>query len=70
MFEMVKYGTSKYGKVWVLGNLKYDGFEVCDIFNTNIDDEKYFEDKTTIKIKKFKISRNSKTGKIVFYLEF
>ena len=69
MFEIVKYGTSKFGNCWVLGHLHYQEFEIIDIFNTNIDDENYFKDKTNIKVKKFKISRN-KTGKIVFSLEF
>ena len=67
MLEIIKYGSNKYG-VWVIGNLKYDGFEVLDIFNTNIKDEEYFKDKTSIKPKKFKISRRN--NKIIFSLEF
>lgn len=70
MLEIIKFGTSQYGKVWVIGNLKYQGFEVIDLFNTNLTDESYFKDKTDVKPKKFKISRSSKTGKIIFTLEF
>ena len=70
MLEILKYGTSQYGKVWVIGNLKYQGFEVSDLFNTNISDESFFKDITDIKPKKFKISRSSNTGKINFTLEF
>lgn len=68
MLEIIKYGTSKYG-VWVLGHLKYQEFEVIDIFNTNIKDESYFKDKTSIKPKLFKISKNRK-HEVVFTLEF
>lgn len=69
MLEIVKYGTSKYGGCWVIGHLNYQEFEVLDIFNTNITDENFFKDKTTIKVKKFKISRN-RNKEIKFYLEF
>lgn len=68
MLEIIKYGTSKYG-VWVLGHLKYEGLEFVDIFNTNLKDESFFKDKTTIKPKLFKISR-SKNKNIIFSLEF
>lgn len=67
MLEIIKYGTSKFG-VWVIGSLKYEGFEVVDIFNTNLKDEDFFKDKTSIKPKKFKISRRN--NKIIFSLEF
>ena len=67
MLEIIKYGTSKYG-VWVIGSLQYEGFEVVDIFNTNLKDEDFFKDKTSIKPKKFKISRRN--NKIIFSLEF
>ena len=69
MLEIIKYGTSKYGRVWIVGNLKYQEFEVLDIFNTNLSDENVLKDKTSIKPKLFKISRN-KDGKILFNLEF
>lgn len=68
MLEIVKYGTSKYG-CWVIGHLKYQDLEIIDIFNTNIKDESYFADKTSIKPKKIKISKN-KNKQIVFSLEF
>lgn len=68
MLEIIKYGTSKYG-VWVVGNLKYDGFELLDIFNTNLKDENVLKDHTSVKIKKLKISKD-KNYKIHFYLEF
>lgn len=70
MLEIIKYGTSKFGDCWVIGNLKYEGFEVSDLFNTNIKDENFFKDKTTIKVKKIKVSRNSKSKLIRFTLEF
>lgn len=69
MLEIIKYGTSKYG-VWIIGHLKYDGMEIIDIFNTNLKDESVLKDKTNIKIKTFKITRNSKTKQIVFNVEF
>ena len=69
MFEIIKFGTSQYGKCWVIGSLKYEGFEILDLFNTNITDENFFKNKTTIKPKLFKITR-SKDKKIVFNLEF
>lgn len=69
MLEIIKYGSSKYG-CWVLGNLKLGDLEIRDIFNTNIDDESFFKDKTELKVKKVKISRNSKKHYHVFSLEF
>lgn len=69
MLEIIKYGTSQYGKVWVIGSLKYDVFEVLDLFNTNLTDESLLKDKTTVKVKKFKITRN-RDKKIIFNLEF
>lgn len=68
MLEIIKYGTSKYG-VWVIGNLEYQEFSILDIFNTNIKDENFFKDKTQVKVKKFKVSKN-KDKKIIFTLEF
>ena len=68
MLEVIKYGSNKYG-VWVIGHLKYDGFEFVDIFNTNLKDEEYFKDKTNVKPKLFRISRN-KNKQLVCYLEF
>lgn len=70
MLEIIKYGTSQYGRVWIIGNLKYQEIEILDLFNTNLTDENVLKDKTNIKPKKFKISRSSKTGKINFTLEF
>ena len=67
MLEIIKYGTSKRG-VWVIGTLQYQGLEVTDIFNTNLKDEEELKDKTSVKPKKFKISR--RFDKIVFSLEF
>jgi len=69
MLEILKYGTSKYGQCWVIGTVKYQGFELMDIFNTNISDENFFSDKTELKIKKFKISRD-RNKNIKFSLEF
>lgn len=69
MLEIIKYGTSQYGNVWIIGSLKYNEFEVLDLFNTNLKDESVLKDKTTIKPKKFKISKN-KNKQIVFTLEF
>lgn len=69
MLEIIKYGTSKYGRVWIIGCIKYQGFEVLDLFNTNLTDESVLKDKTNIKFKTFKISRN-RDGKILFNLEF
>lgn len=68
MLEVIKYGSSKYG-VWVIGHLKYDGLEFIDIFNTNLKDEEFFKDKTNVKPKMFKITRN-RNKQIVFNLEF
>lgn len=68
MLEIIKYGTSKYG-VWVVGHLKYEGLEFIDIFSTNLPNEDVLKDKTTIKPKLFKISRN-RQKQIVFELEF
>lgn len=69
MLEIIKYGSSKYG-CWVLGTLKVGDLEIKDIFNTNIDDEEFFKDKTSCKVKKVKISRNSNKKYHVLYLEF
>lgn len=69
MLEIIKYGTSQYGRVWIIGTLKYDVFEVLDIFNTNLTDESLLKDKTSVKVKKFRITRN-RDKKIVFNLEF
>lgn len=69
MLEIIKFGTSKYGKVWIIGCLKYQEIEVFDLFNTNLTDESTLKDKTNVKVKKFKISRN-RDGKILFNLEF
>lgn len=69
MLEIIKYGTSRYGQVWIVGHLKYDGLDFYDIFNTNLKDESVLKDKTTIKPKLFKISKN-KNKQIVFTLEF
>lgn len=68
MLEIIKYGTSKYG-VWIVGHLKYEGLDIIDIFNTNLKDEDVLKDKTNIKPKLFKISRN-RNKQIVFNLEF
>ena len=68
MLEIIKYGTSKYG-VWIVGHLKFEGLDILDIFNTNIKDENLLKDKTTIKPKLFKISRN-RNKNLVFNLEF
>lgn len=68
MLEVIKYGTSKYG-VWVIGNLKFQGIDIIDIFNTNIKDENYFKDNLSPIPKKIKISKN-KAKQIVFTLEF
>lgn len=68
MLEIIKYGTSKFG-CWVVGHLKYQEIEIIDIFNTNIKDESFFKDKTTIKPKLVKISKN-RNKQIVFSLEF
>ena len=69
MLEIIKYSTYKYGRVWIIGSLKYQGFEILDLFNTNLTDESVLNDKTNIKFKTFKISRN-RDGKILFNLEF
>ena len=68
MLEIIKYGTSKYG-VWIIGHLKFEGLEIVDIFNTNLKDEESLKDKTNIKPKLFKITRN-RNKQIVFNLEF
>ena len=68
MLEIIKVGTSKYGKVWVVGTAHYNGLDIIDIFNTNLTDEKILENQTEVKIKKFVISRN-KAGVIKFYLD-
>ena len=68
MLEIIKYGTSKYG-VWIVGHLKFEGLDIIDIFNTNIKDENILKDKTNIKPKLFKISRN-RNKQLVFNLEF
>ena len=68
MLEIIKYGTSKYG-VWIVGHLKFEGLDIIDIFNTNLKDENVLKDKTSIKPKLFKISRN-RNKNIVFNLEF
>ena len=68
MLEIIKYGTSKYG-VWVIGHLKYEGLDIIDIFNTNIKKEEELKDKTNLKPKLFKITRN-RNKQIVFNLEF
>ena len=68
MLEIIKYGTSKYG-VWIVGHLKYEGLDILDIFNTNLKDESSLKDKTNIKPKLFKITRN-RNKQIVFNLEF
>ena len=68
MLEIIKYGTSKYG-VWIIGHLKYEGFEIIDIFSTNLKDEEVLKDKTSIRPKLFKITRN-RNKNIVFNLEF
>ena len=68
MLEIIKYGTSQYG-VWVVGHLKYEGLDILDIFNTNIKDESDLKDKTSLKPKLFKITRN-RNKQLVFYLEF
>lgn len=68
MLEIIKYGTSKYG-VWIIGHLKYEGLDIIDIFNTNIKKEDDLKDKTNIKPKLFKISRN-RNKQLVFSLEF
>lgn len=68
MLEVIKYGSNKYG-VWVIGHLRYDGLEFIDIFNTNLKDESFFKDKTSVKVKLFKIQRN-KNHQLVCSLEF
>lgn len=68
MLEIIKYGTSKYG-VWIVGHLKYEGLDILDIFNTNLKDEESLKDKTNIKPKLFKITRN-RNKQLVFNLEF
>ena len=55
--------------LFFIGCIKYQGFEVLDLFNTNLTDESVLKDKTNIKFKTFKISRN-RDGKILFNLEF
>lgn len=69
MLEIIKYGTSKYGRCWVVGHVVFNGLEIIDIFNTNITDEDFFKNKTNIKVKKIKISKNQHK-QIVFSLEF
>ena len=69
MFEILKYGTTQNGKCWVIGNLNYQEFTINDIFSTNIKDENFFKDKTSLKIKRLKISKR-KDKTISFYLEF
>lgn len=68
MLEIIKYGSSKYG-VWVVGRLQYQEFEILDIFSTNIKEEEFFKDKTSIKPKKVKILKN-KNKQVIFSLEF
>lgn len=68
MLEIIKYGTSKYG-VWIVGHLKFEGLDIIDIFNTNLKDENILKDKTNVKPKLFKISRN-RNKQLVFNLEF
>ena len=69
MLEILKYGTSQYGRCWVIGTIRAGDVEITDLYNTNITDESFFKDKTSIKIKKIKISRN-KEKRIIFTLEF
>lgn len=64
MFELIKSGSSKYG-VWVYGTLKVKGFEVTDIFNTNLKEE-LTENATA---KKVIVKRNRK-GELRFTIEF
>lgn len=68
MLEILKYGTNKFG-VWVIGNLKFKGFEMRDIFSTNIKNEDELKDKTTLEVKKIKILR-TKQKNIAIALEF
>lgn len=68
MLEIIKYGQNTHG-VWVIGHLKYEGLDILDIFNTNLKSEDDLKDKTTLKPKLFKITRN-RNGVIRFNLEF
>lgn len=63
MFELKKCGQTDYG-VWVYGTLKIKGYEITDIFNTNLK-ELPTEDFT---IKKIIVKRNRK-GELRFSIE-
>lgn len=65
MLEVKKFGKTKYG-VWILGTLKYQGFEIKDIFKTNLKD---IPNETNLKVKKLIVNK-SKNGDIRFSLEF
>lgn len=69
MLDIKKFGKTQYG-VWVIGTLKYNGLEVDDLFNTTLSDTTLFEDKSSIKVKSIKISRNPKTKLLRFTLDF
>lgn len=63
MFELKKCGKNQYG-VWVLGTLRVKGYEITDIFNTNLKEEPT-EDFTIKKI----IVKRTKNGNLRFSIE-
>lgn len=63
MFELLKSGKNQYG-VWVLGTLKLKGYEITDIFNTNLTEEPT-EDFTIKKI----IVKRTRSGQLRFSIE-
>ena len=65
MLEVKKIGKTEYG-VWILGTLKYSGFEIKDIFKTNLKD---IPKETILKVNKLIVNK-SKNGDIRFSLEF
>lgn len=65
MLEVKKSGKTQYG-VWVFGILKYSGFEIKDIFKTNLTDVPV---DSSLKVKTLIVNR-CKNGDIKFSLEF
>lgn len=63
MFELLKSGKNQYG-VWVLGILKVKGFEITDIFNTNLTEEP----QENFTIKKIIVKR-TRNGNLRFSIE-
>lgn len=63
MFELIKSGKNQYG-VWVFGTLKIKGYEITDIFNTNLTEEPV----ENFTIKKILVKR-TRNGNLRFSIE-